>query len=308
MKNESKVFFVNCNIQNEQVIDDSQFLNVSNSSHAQAIETNFSNCHNHGIETSTSSFLNISHCTFSGFNKRLLYSQINSKVLIHNCAFKNSNNNNFLIHFHKSKYDCYDCTFTGIYNFSLRIVNFSELLMERSDFINCISDPIVVNDNSFVRAFDCKIINLVGDGIYGDNKSKMNIQEVTFENCRFGIYSCKNTVIDATKCQFLKIKEYPIYCTDSSIVTLNACLIVDPGISFFYALSGAFVKINSSDLRQSNSSKQFSKIETNGKFSMIMGSIEWKGVLDYSKEFQNASLAQLQNVKMNQISLNHFKE
>jgi hypothetical protein len=54
VKNGSKAFFVNCTIQNEQNRDDSQFLNISNASHVQAIETNFVKCINDGIGSSTS--------------------------------------------------------------------------------------------------------------------------------------------------------------------------------------------------------------------------------------------------------------
>jgi hypothetical protein len=182
------------------------------------------------------------------------------------------------------------------------------MLVERSTFDKCYHTPIYVQNNSSGNVFNCKISNTTFSGIYIENKSKLNIQDVTFENCQNLLYLEKNSEIDASNCHFLKMREYSVYCQYSSIASLNACQIVDPGITFFYIGSDGFVKNNSSDLKQSDSSKQFSTIKTNGKLSIIMGSIEWKGVLDYSTEFKDASLVQLQNVHRNQILLNYFKE
>jgi hypothetical protein len=102
VKNESKAVFIKCKIENNQELEKSQFLEVSNQSNFQAIETNFQQCSNSAIEVSNSSLLNISHCTFSLFKQRLVNSQKDSKGLIHNCTFNNCNNNANLLYFNES--------------------------------------------------------------------------------------------------------------------------------------------------------------------------------------------------------------
>jgi hypothetical protein len=72
VQNESKLFFLNCSIQNTQVIQNSQFLEIINKSRVQAVDCNFQKCCNDAINVSTSSFLNISHCSFSQFDRRLM--------------------------------------------------------------------------------------------------------------------------------------------------------------------------------------------------------------------------------------------
>jgi hypothetical protein len=72
VKNESKASFINCQIENNQELEKSQFFEVSNQSTLQVIETTFQKCSNNAIEISTSSFLNISRCTFSSFKQRLM--------------------------------------------------------------------------------------------------------------------------------------------------------------------------------------------------------------------------------------------
>jgi hypothetical protein len=120
-------FFLNSKIENNQELAQSQFLEVSNQSNLQAIETHFQQCSNNAIEDSNSSFLNISHCTFSLFKQKLLNFQKDLKGLIHNCAFNNSNNNDDLLHFNESKCHCTECSFNGIYHYSIWIGNKSNL-------------------------------------------------------------------------------------------------------------------------------------------------------------------------------------
>jgi hypothetical protein len=292
IQNESKAFFLNCSVKNTQNIPNSQFLNISNQSHVQILDCTFEKCSENGIEVSTNSFINISHCNFGQFEKCLGKFTKESSGLIHNCNFNNSNTSYYLLYFDQSKCDCYHCSFLAS---SIQISNNSSLKTDNCLFENYNLTPIQI-ENSNAAILNSKFINIEYDGVLNKNGSKTKIFNSDFEKCRNGIYSWGNSELDAIKCRFLNMKQYSIFCYDSAQVNLESCTLLDPQKGFFSIYRKGSINVNSSKLKQSNSSIQFSEIDkTKGKIAILNSSIEWKGNLDCSTVFENASLANLKN-------------
>jgi hypothetical protein len=130
VKNASKVFFFNCTVQNNIKITNSLFLEALYTSYIQAIDTDFQQCTNDGIQISDVSFLNISHCSFSKFDQSLTYVLTNSKGFIHNCVFHITNDKWNLLSFDQSKCTCSDWHFDSIYRNAVQIENKSQLSLE----------------------------------------------------------------------------------------------------------------------------------------------------------------------------------
>jgi hypothetical protein len=99
------------------------------------------------------------------------------------------------------------------------------------------------------------------------------------------------------------MKEDSICCFDSVQVNLEGCTLLDPQQAFFYMDKKGSINVTSSKLKQSNSSIPISEIYSGEKITIMNSKIEWKGNLDYSTAFKNASLVVLRNNNLNERSL-----
>lgn len=293
-------------IDNQHEVESSQFLLISNSSFIQAIDSNFNGCQDHGILATSQSFINILHCTFSQFKRNLCRISDQSKSIIHNCEFTNSNSEKTLFYSIQSKFSFYDCSFHSIYWNSITVSENSQLFVEECIFEKSKKPSIAVQNTSSSEIKNSKFLKSPESGLLVTNSSKSIVQNSIFEKCLVGISSEVNSKVEASCCSFNQMRRFSISSSFSSIVNLDKCKIIESCYSLFHIWEDGNLKITGSELKQSKNSHPFSFIESKGKFSMIKVAIDWDDVFENSKDFQNASFVQYQGVILNNILLNDF--
>jgi hypothetical protein len=281
--NKSKVSMINCKIENNHKVDNSKFFDISKSSQIHSITTSFRKCcHINAISVSSRSFMNFSQCSFSKFRYKLMAFSKDSKGIIHNCTFSNSNNYFYLIYFNQSQCFCSDCSFHSINYCSIYIDNESQLLLEQSTLDKCSSTPVLLYNNSSGEIFNSKFINSQLDGISILERSKVKIQDTYFKNCSSGIVSSTNSESEVIGCTFRHIREESIYCYDSGIIKLVNCSITDPGKEFFFSEKEGFIQVSDSKMKQWDDSIPISKIASHENYRFQIAQLSGEDLLSHS--------------------------